>query len=358
MADDHALLVINPGSTSTKISWFVGGEERFAQTLSHSTEDLARYPSIASQAPFRRDAIDRFLASHELDSAGLDAVVARGGLLHPLEGGVYAVNDAMVADLESGDYGHHASNLGGILARAIADAVGCPAFIADPVVVDELDDVARLSGLPGLPRRSIFHALNQKSAAREACRRLGLSYESSNLIVAHLGGGVSVGAHRAGRVVDVNNALDGEGPFSPERAGTLPAGQLVTLVLSGEHEEKEIRRMITGRGGLVAHAGTNDVRELIARARDGDETADLVLRSMCYRISREISSHGATLAGSVDAVVLTGGMAHNEEVVSQISARVGFLAEVVVIPGEREMVSLAAAALGALIGEREVRTYG
>lgn len=357
MADGNALLVINPGSTSTKISWFAGDEERFSETLSHSAEELARFRSIAAQAPFRREAIDRFLVSHDLDPAALAAVVARGGLLHPLEGGVYAVNDAMVADLESGGYGHHASNLGGIIARAIADEVGCPSYIADPVVVDELDELARLSGLPDLPRRSIFHALNQKSAAREACRQLGRSYESSNLVVAHMGGGVSVGAHRAGRVVDVNNALDGEGPFSPERAGTLPAGQLVDLVLSGRHTETEIRRMITGAGGVVAYAGTNDARELIARAEAGDEHAELVLRAMCYQVAREISSHGATLAGSVDAVVLTGGMAHNDEIVSQISARVGFLAEVVVIPGEREMVSLAAAALGALRGEREVRAY-
>lgn len=357
MVDEPALLVINPGSTSTKISWFAGDAERCAETLSHSAEELARFPSIAAQAPFRREAIDRFLSSNELDPATLSAVVARGGLLHPLEGGVYAVNDAMVADLESGEYGRHASNLGGILARAIADSVGCTAFIADPVVVDELDDVARLSGLPGLPRRSIFHALNQKSAAREACRRLGRSYESSNLIVAHMGGGVSVGAHRAGRVVDVNNALDGEGPFSPERAGTLPAGQLVDLVVAGRHTGAEVRRMITGAGGVVAYAGTNDVRELVARATQGDGSASLVLRAMCYQIAREIASHGATLAGSVDAVVLTGGMAHNDEVVSQISARVEFLAEVVVIPGEREMISLAAAALGALRGEREVRTY-
>ena len=357
MADDLALLVINPGSTSTKLSWFVDEEERFAESLSHGADELGRFPSVAAQAPFRREAIDRFFATHDLDPAVLAAVVARGGLLHPLEGGVYAVSDAMVADLESGRYGHHASNLGGILARAIADGVGSPAYIADPVVVDELDDVARLSGLPELPRRSIFHALNQKSAAREACRRLGLDYESSNLIVAHMGGGVSVGAHRAGRVVDVNNALDGEGPFSPERAGTVPAGQLVTLALSGEHEERAIRRMLTGAGGVVAYEGTNDVRELVARAGAGRESADLVLRAMCYQIAREIASHGATLSGSVDAIVLTGGMAHDDEIVSRISARVGFLSQIVVIPGEREMVSLAAAALGALRGEREVRSY-
>jgi butyrate kinase len=358
MADTPTLLVINPGSTSTKLSWFAGEQEQHAETLSHTTDELAAFPSIVAQAPFRREAIDRFLEAHDLDPAALSAVVARGGLLHPLEGGVYEVNDAMVADLETGGYGRHASNLGGILARAIADAAGCPAFIADPVVVDELEDVARPSGLPELPRRSIFHALNQKSAAREACRRLGRAYEASNLIVAHMGGGVSVGAHRAGRVVDVNNALDGEGPFSPERAGTVPAGQLLDLVLAGRHQEAALRRMLTGAGGVVAYCGTNDVRELVARAESGDATADLVLRAMCHQIAKEIASHGATLAGEVDAVVLTGGMAHDEAIVAQISSRVRFLAEVIVIPGEREMVSLAAAALGALRGEREVRTYG
>lgn len=362
------ILVINPGSTSTKVSLFEGEQERHSQTVSHSSESLSRFASLAEQAPFRRKAIDEFLTEHDVDPRTLAAVVARGGLLRPLAGGVYEVSDAMIADLESGRYGVHASNLGGCLARAISD--GCPAYIADPVVVDEMDDVARLSGLPELPRRSIFHALNQKSAAREACRRRGLRYEDSSLIVAHLGGGISVGAHRNGRVVDVNNALDGEGPFSPERAGTLPAGQLVDLVLSGPHEAAEVKRMITGRGGLVAHCGTNDLREVIRRAdaaatnvvgSEADAGAaahgDLVLRALCYHVAKEIASHGATLSGNVDAIVLTGGMAHEEIVVELISARVSYLAPIEIIPGEREMVSLAEAALGALRGEREVLRY-
>jgi butyrate kinase len=351
------LLVINPGSTSTKISYFADEEERHAQTLSHATEELARYDGIADQAPMRRAAIDRFLSEHEIDAGSLSAVVGRGGLLHPLEGGVYAVSDPMVRDLQSGRYGRHASNLGGVLARAIADEAGCPAYIADPVVVDELDDIARLSGHPQLPRKSIFHALNQKSSAREACRRRGIVYESSSLIVAHMGGGVSVGAHRNGRVVDVNNALDGEGPFSPERAGTVPAGQLVELALTGEYDRAALKKMLTGEGGMVAYCGTNDVRELIRRQDDGDEEAALVLRAMCFQIAKEIAAHGATLSGSVDAIVLTGGMAHNDVVIAEIGARVGYLGPIVVIPGEREMLSLASAALGALRGEREVREY-
>ena len=357
MSSHYTLLVINPGSTSTKISYFVDEDERHSQTLSHSADELSEYESIAEQAPLRRAAIDSFLAEHGISVDELSAVIGRGGLLHPLEGGVYEVTDSMIADLDSARYGSHASNHGGVLAKAIADSVGCPAYIADPVVVDELDDVARLSGVPQLPRRSIFHALNQKSAAREACTRRGIEYERANLIVAHMGGGISVGAHRNGRVIDVNNALDGEGPFSPERAGTVPAGQLVGLALSGEYDASALKRMLTGGGGMVASCGTNDVRELAERSDGGDEEADLVLRAMAYQIAREIAMHGATLSGTVDAIVLTGGVAHNERVVADVSRRVAYLAPIVVIPGEREMVSLASAALGALRGEREVRTY-
>ena len=357
MVQTPQLLVINPGSTSTKLACFDGDEERAAITVSHSADDLAGYDRIADQAPLRRDAIDGFLRRNGIDIMGLDAVVARGGLRHPVPGGVYEVNEAMVADLRSGTYGEHASNLGGVLARLIAEEAGCPALIADPVVVDELDDVARLSGVPDLPRRSIFHALNQKSASREACGRLGMRYESARLIVAHMGGGVSVGAHESGRVIDVNNALDGEGPFSPERAGTVPAGQLVELALSGSRDRRELKRMLTGAGGVVAYCGTNDLRELRRRVEGGDSGADLVFRAMCYQIAREIASHGATLRGRVDAIVLTGGMAHNERLVQEISARVSYLAQIVVIPGEREMVSLARAAVDALSGAREIRIY-
>ena len=358
MRDPMELLVINPGSTSTKISVYAGEDEQFAETLSHPADELAGFGSVIEQAPMRRAAIDRFVAAHGIDLSSLGAVVARGGLLRPLESGVYEVNDAMVADLEAGRYGSHASNLGAVLARSIAGTAGCRAFIVDPVVVDELDEVARLSGLPDLPRRSIFHALNQKSAAREACRRLGLPYGSSSLIVAHMGGGVSVGAHCNGRVVDVNNALDGEGPFSPERAGTVPAGQLVELATGDRYPPATLRRMLTGAGGIVAYCGTNDLRELRSRIDAGDERASLVLRAMCYQIAKEIASHGATLRGHVEAIVLTGGMAYDETIIEEITRRIAYLATIVVIPGEREMVSLATAALDVLRDEREVRQYG
>ena len=356
-ASSIRVLVINPGSTSTKLALFAGAEEVASQSVSHSTEELARFESLADQAPFRREAIDGFLAENRIDLVALSAVVARGGLLRPVAGGVYVVSDAMVDDLRSGRYGVHASNLGGVLARAVADPLGKPAFVADPVVVDELDEISRLSGHPELPRRSVFHALNQKSAAREACRRRGLSYDSARLIVAHLGGGISVGAHRDGRVVDVNNALDGEGPFSPERAGTLPAGQLVDLALSGSRSHEEMRRMITGGGGLVAHCGTNDLRSLVDAADSGNEKSATVLESMCFQIAKAIAAHGATHAGAVDTIVLTGGMANEEAVVGRIRDRVSYLAPIEVIPGEREMIALAAAAVGALTGERETQRY-
>lgn len=351
------VLVLNPGSTSTKLSLFEGESEQRGETLRHSTQELSRFPRVYDQFEIRSRAIDRFIASNEVDPARLDAVIGRGGLLRPLESGVYRVSERMIDDLSNGTYGEHASNLGAILAHQIAAPLGIPALIADPVVVDEMGEVARLSGLPELPRKSIFHALNQKSAAREAARKLGRAYEEINVIVAHMGGGCSVGAHQRGRVVDVNNALDGEGPFSPERAGTLPAGQLVELALSGTYSKAELKKMITGRGGLVAYCETNSLEEIAQRMGCEDDAASLAFQAMAYQIAKEIASHGATLAGEVDAVVLTGGMAHDRDLVQAIASRVGYLAEIVVIPGEREMLSLARAALSALEGVVEVKKY-
>jgi butyrate kinase len=356
-SDQHFILVLNPGSTSTKISLFTGEDETLSDVLRHAVGDLAGHTRIVDQTPFRRAAIDNFLSTNSIDVTSLAAVIGRGGLLHPVESGVYKVNNSMVADLSAGRYGEHASNLGAILAQAIAVAAGCPAFIADPVVVDEMDDIARVSGLPELPRRSIFHALNQKSAAREAASRLGREYEDINAIVAHMGGGCSVGAHCRGRVVDVNNALDGEGPFSPERAGTLPAGQLIELALSGEYSLGELKKMLNGRGGLVAYCGTNDLEEVAERIRSGDAEAETVFRAMAYQISKEIAAHGATFAGSVDVIVLTGGMAYDEALVTEIRRRVGYLARVEVIPGEREMVALTRAALSVLSGRVTAKEY-
>jgi butyrate kinase len=354
---DPRILALNPGSTSTKISLFIREDETVSEVLRHSAEEVGCFECVIDQAEFRKNTVVEFLSSNEIEVESLDAVIGRGGLLRPLESGVYEVNDRMTGDLRRGENGEHASNLGAILAREIADSAGCPAFIADPVVVDEMQDIARLSGHPDLPRRSIFHALNQKSAAREAAGAMGRSYEECGIIVAHMGGGCSVGAHLNGRVVDVNNALDGDGPFSPERAGTVPAGQLAALVASGNVDLPAVKKMLTGRGGLVAYCGTNDLREVRGRMESGDEDASTAFRAMAYQIAKEIAAHGATLRGRVDVIVLTGGMAYDEELVRLVTERVEFLGKVVVIPGEREMLSLARAALSVLDGRVTAKVY-
>ena len=393
MKSNYNILVINPGSTSTKVSFFVNDRESASGKIIHTREDLKPFPRIMDQAAYREELISAFLGDSGISAEGFDAVIGRGGLLDPLTSGVYRINDAMLAVLKSGKNGEHASNLGAILAKAAADRAGCPAFIADPVVVDELDDLSRLSGIPEIPRLSIFHALNHKACGRAAARKIGKPYGECRLIIAHLGGGISVGAHLygrvvdvnnaldgegpfsperagtvpagqllslafSGRVVDVNNALDGEGPFSPERAGTVPAGQLLSLALSGSRGEAELRRLLTGGGGMTAYCGTNSLEELCGRAESGDKRADLVLKAMAFQISREIAGHGATLSGKVDRIVLTGGMAHNKKLTDLITARVGFLAPLEIFPGEREMEALAENALMALKGQAEVKEYG
>lgn len=342
------ILVINPGSTSTKLSIFEGEREYIQGSFVHSAEDLKPFRRITDQIEFRMALIRRFLQDNRVDIPALKAVVGRGGLLKPIRSGVYRVNAAMLEDLHSGRFGEHASNLGGILAHGLAGEARCPAYIVDPVVVDEMDDVARLSGLPGLERKSIFHALNQKSVAREVARKIGKPYQDCNFIVAHMGGGISVGAHRRGCVVDVNNALDGEGPFSPERAGGLPAGQLVELCFNGQSSLAEMKRKLTGQGGLMAYRGSNNFTELKQATLAGDAQAQLIYQAMAYQVSKEIAMHGATLKGAVDRIILTGGLAYDETFVGMIRERVSHLAAVEVIPGEREMTSLAQAALAVL----------
>ena len=342
------ILVINPGSTSTKLSVFEGERECIQGNGVHSTEDLKPFRRITDQIEFRMALIRRFLRDNRVDIRALQAVVGRGGLLKPIRSGVYRVNTAMLEDLRSGRFGEHASNLGGILAQGLAGEAGCPAYIVDPVVVDEMDAVARLSGMPGLERKSIFHALNQKSVAREVARKMGKPYTDCNFIVAHMGGGISVGAHRRGCVVDVNNALDGDGPFSPERTGGLPVGQLVEMCFSGKYTLAEMKRKIAGMGGLVAYRGSSSFQKLKAARRAGDKKAKLLYAAMAYQVGKEIAMHGATLKGRVDRIVLTGGLACDETFVGMIRERVSHLAAVEVIPGEREMAALAQAALAVL----------
>ncbi|MDO9508304.1 MAG: butyrate kinase [Thermovirgaceae bacterium] len=352
------ILAINPGSTSTKVALFRDAEEIWSDTQRYDIDRIREFSNIPAQEPFRFEEIRKALKKRGTKVSGLDAVVGRGGLLRPIPGGTYSVNEPMLEDLRSCRFGSHACNLGAPLAKSIAEeAGGKPAFIVDPVVVDELMDEARLSGIPEIERRSIFHALSQKAVARRAAVDIGKTYESVNLVVAHMGGGISVGAHLKGRVIDVNNALDGEGPFAPERAGSLPAGELVKFAFSGEMELGDLMRRIVGGGGLVAHLGTNDLREVERRAREGDQKADLIFRAMAYQVAREIGSRAASLSGDVDAIVLTGGLAFSEAFVKSITERVSFIAPVKVYTGEDEMRALAEGALRVLSGVESALEY-
>lgn len=362
--DTKRILVINPGSTSTKVALF-NGLEKFAETTAaHNSRDMSSFDTLLDQLFFREAVIRRFLREQGWRIENLDAVAGRGGMLHPLDGGIYEVGSDMLDDLRSSRYGAHASNLGAPLAREIADRADCPAYIVDPIAVDELDEPARLSGHPELPRISVFHALNQRSVARMVADRIGKAYDDSRFIVAHMGGGISIGAHLNGRVVDVNNALDGEGPFTPERAGTLPTGQVVSLCFKSGKSEAEIRKMIKGSGGVVAYSGTNDIRELVNQmdAPPGTGGAfrtqpSVVFEALCRQIAQGICAHGATLEGQVDAVILTGGMAYSPLVVDRLKTMCGWMAPVEVVPGEREMEALAEGAYRVLQGEAPLKEY-
>ena len=333
------ILAINPGSTSTKVALYDEERPSLDLTLRHTAEQIARYANIIDQLDWRREMILTALSEHGFDIMQLSAVIGRGGLVRPIPAGVYEVNEAMRRDLTNATM-EHASNLGGLLAAEIAAMAGVKAYIADPVVVDEMEDVARLSGHPDCPRKSIFHALNQKATARLHCDRIGIVYEKANLVVAHLGGGISVAAHKQGRVVDVNNALDGDGPFAPERAGSLPAGEFADLCFSGRYTRREVQKMLAGQGGLVAHLGTNSMMQVSERIAQGDEKARLVAEAMCYGISKQIGAMAAAMCGRVDAVILTGGIAHNEFVVRYIEQHCSFIAPVSVYP-RRERTRIA-----------------
>lgn len=351
------LLVINPGSTSTKIAVFDDENIIFEETIRHSTEEICSFNRIYDQLEFRKGIILNALEKNNISLESLDAIIGRGGLLKPIEGGTYEINEAMLEDLKSGFRGEHASNLGGILAYDIAKDLNIRSFIVDPVVVDELQDVARISGLKGIERVSIFHALNQKAVARKHAKSLGKKYEELNLIVAHLGGGVSVGAHEKGKVIDVPNALNGEGPFSPERAGGLPVGQLIELCFSGKYTKEEIKKMIVGNGGIVSYLGTNDAREVSKRIKEGDKEAELIYYAMAYQVSKEIGACAAVLKGNVDGILITGGIAYDEEFTSWIEERVKFIAPVTIYPGEDELAALAQGGLRVLKGEEEAKIY-
>ena len=354
----HRVLAINPGSTSTKFAVYFEDECVFRKTIRHPLEQLLRYKNVIDQFDLRKGIIIEALQEEGIEVDSIKYIIGRGGLTYPLESGVYRVNNRMIQHLREGVLGFHASNLGPILADYIALQIpGAQAFMADPVVTDELDNVARYAGHPKFERRSIFHALNQKATARVHALKTGKHYNEMNLIIAHLGGGISVGAHRKGRVVDVNNALDGEGCFSPERSGTLPAGQLIDVCLSGKYNRDQIRRMVVGEGGFVAYLGTNDALEIEKRVAAGDKRAAEVQEALFYQVAKMIGEMAVVLSGNVDGILLTGGLAYNESLVKYISKKTDFIASVFVYPGEDELEALAKNGLLAARGEVEIKEY-
>ncbi|MDM5315976.1 butyrate kinase [Fictibacillus sp. b24] len=354
---EFRILVINPGSTSTKIGIFDNERPVFEKTIRHETETIHQFESVIDQYSFRKETILEALDYEGINISKLSCVVGRGGLLRPIEGGTYSVNEPMLQDLKTGYSGEHASNLGGILAYEIAEGLNIPSFIVDPVVVDEMDEIARISGVPEIERKSIFHALNQKAVARRVAKMLNKSYESLRLIVVHMGGGITVGIHKEGRVIDVNNGLHGEGPFSPERAGTVPIGDLVSLCFSGEYYADEVMKKLVGQGGLVAYLGTNDARTVEEKIENGDKKAELIYDAMAYQVAKEIGSASTVLHGQVDAIILTGGLAFGKEFVKKITDRVEWISDCIIQPGENELQALAEGGLRVLRDEESAKVY-
>ncbi len=352
------ILAINPGSTSTKIAVFKDYSPVFVKTIRHSNAELEGFEKITDQFQFRKNIILKELEEANIDLNKIRVIVGRGGLLKPIESGIYAVNEQMKKDLVNSPLGEHASNLGGLIAEDLAVSLpDAKAYIADPVVVDELEDIARISGHPEFKRISIFHALNQKAVAREYASNKKQNYEDLNLIVVHLGGGITIGAHRKGRVIDVNQGLDGEGPFSPERSGTLPTGDLVKVCYAQKFPLSQMKKMVKGEGGIVAHLGTNNMVEVEEMIAAGDEKAKLIFDAMAYQVAKYVGAMATVLNGSVDAILITGGIAHSRAFTHLIIDRTQWIAPVHIYPGEDEMRALAMNGLRVLTGELLPREY-
>ncbi len=362
------ILVINTGSTSSKIGFYESGEKLFEKNLTHTAEEIARYESVMDQTPMRMDAIMDFLAEKGVALESIDVAMARGGLITPIRTGVYEVNQAMRDALMSGKDGVHACNLSALLADDIAADVNkareakgleqkCRAYIADPPMADEMLPEVKVGGLPEFPRRTLFHALNSRAMVRRYAKSVGKTNKDVTVIVAHMGGGSSVSLHRNGLVIDTNDALGGDGPISPERAGSVPGFPLVDMCFSGEYTKAEVKKMLVGRGGAVAYFGTNDMREVASRANAGDKDCDTFLRGFCVSFAKYIAALASVVCGEVDAIILTGGIAHNDAIVEEIGRRVKFIAPVVVYAGENELESLAENGYGILAGEFDIKYY-
>lgn len=350
------VFVVNPGGSSTKVGLFEDEKTIFVENIRHNQEELKKYPNTLSQLSFRATIVKEFLEK-KVDTQKLSAVVGRGGPFKPLESGTYKVNENMLNDILTGrTQADHPSNLGALIAHEIAEPLGIPAYIVDPVSVDEFEPIARLSGLKELPRISLSHALNIKMIAKRYASEIKKRYDELNLIVVHLGTGISVTAHKKGRMIDVNNAND-EGPFSPQRTGTLPLTGLIKLCFSGKYTEKEILNLVHRFGGLISYTGTDDVEELEKRAVSGDKEVHLCLSAMAYQVAKEIGAMATVLEGQVDAIIITGGIANSKLVVDEIKKRVSFISDVLVYPGEDEMLALALGALRILRGEETAKEY-
>lgn len=351
------ILALNPGSTSTKIAVYDETNCIFEETLRHSNEELAKYDSIFDQYEFRRNIILEKVKEAGINLDELSAVVGRGGMFKPIQSGTYIVNEAMLDYVKKAPRGEHASNLGCVIARDIADSIDVGAYIVDPVAVDEMLDLAKVTGMPEFPRDSLFHALNQKAVAKRYAKEIGKNYNDLNLIVAHLGGGISVGAHCMGEVIDVNNALDGDGPMSPERSGSVPLGKLYKSIYAGEYTLDEMKKKNYGKGGLVAHLGTNDGLEVSKMIDSGDEKAKFIFEALAYQVSKEIAGLSASLYGKVDAIIITGGLAYNEMLVGWIRERVEFISQVLIYPGEDELQALVEGTIRVLDKEESAQVY-
>ncbi|MEH6945251.1 butyrate kinase [Bacillus sp. JJ722] len=350
----YRILAINLGSTSTKMAYYEDDICISSITENHPTGDIVKFPDIMDQFKYRKESVEKFLKFNGIEKSSLDAIVSRGGNTKPLESGVYRITNEMLIQQASGTYGRHACDLGSKIAYEMCGNSRVIPLVVDPPVTDEFDSIARLSGHPLFPRQSCFHALNHKATAKRYARENGLKYDELNLVVAHLGGGISVAPHKQGRMVDGDNALDGDGAFSTNRTGGLPAGALAKMCFSGEYTYEEVTKMINGEGGLVAYLGTSDVRAIEEKAKT-DENAALCLDAMIYQVCKQIGAMSTVLSGDVDAILLTGGIANSKYVVQKIKDNCGFIAPIAVYPGENEMKSLARGALESLRGEEMIK---
>ncbi|MCL1941814.1 MAG: butyrate kinase [Synergistaceae bacterium] len=354
----YSVFAVNPGSTSTKIAWFRDDDPVWQETINHNREELAPFKHITDQFEFRMKAINDCVTGHGNSFSELSAVVGRGGIVDPIPGGTYSVDGALLERLRVGTWGH-ASNLGGIIAHAIASPLGLPSFIVDPVAVDELEEVSRITGLPELPRPSLAHALNVKATVRRAAKELNKKWDEANFVVAHLGGGCTICAHKAGGMIDLNNCNE-FGPFSPERAGGIPARSLMEMCFSRMYTEQEMKKKLVGKGGMVAHLGTSDMREvhkIIKSAGEEGQKAEFIYKTMAWQIAKEIAAQAVSLSGNVDAILFTGGIAHDSDFILLIQEKIGWIAPCLIYAGEDEMLALAEGALRVLRGEEGAKSY-